>query len=298
MLSVLIPVYNFPVFSFVRDLHKSCENSGNDFEIIVFEDGSTFFLVENAQIQGLSNVIYKANRPNVGRSAIRNSLALEATYPNLLFLDGDSGIVSGHFISNYLPYLGSDTVILGGRKYRPGDNKPDNSLLYKYGSKREQNEPRNISVRSKIPVFTSPNFLIGKAQFLKVRFDESFSGYGHEDSIFGIQLRRNSIPYSYIDNPVFHIDLENNSVFLEKSEKALNSLLKLYLSGYFPELKQYSRILQIFERLNKLHLMHLFVFTVNLIRKPIKNNLLSKNPSLLLFDLYKLLHLCETYLKL
>lgn len=297
MLSVLIPVYNYPVLQLVSDLHRSCEKAGIIYEILVFEDGSVNFLEANLPVSEISNVRYRVIENNLGRAAIRNLLASEGKYSNLLFLDGDSGIVSDDFIVNYLPYLNGDKVILGGRIYRQEDYREDCSLLYKYGSVREINNGKNRAVRSKVPVFTSPNFLISKNNFQKVCFDETFNEYGHEDSIFGIQLHRESIEYDYINNPVFHLDLESNKHYLAKSEKALTSLLKIHLTAMFPELIHYSRILQVFERIRKSGMMWFLVFKISIIKTLILKNLLSKKPSLFLFDLYKLWYLCKIYLK-
>ncbi len=297
MLSVLIPVYNYPISALVSDLYKSCEKSQLEFEILVFEDGSTKFLEENLSVTQLPKVKYTQLKQNIGRSSIRNLLAVESLYPNLLFLDGDSGIVDDDFISRYKPYMGKDMVILGGRIYRLEDKRKDNSLLFKYGTTREVNEGVNLEVRKRIPVFTSPNFLITKENFLKVKFDESFSQYGHEDSIFGINLHRNKIAYTYIHNPIYHLDLEPNSLFLEKSEKALASLLNLYLSGNFPEITSYSKILQILEFLIKYRLIYLFVLKFSMFSKLMRQNLMSDKPSLFLFDLYKLVYICKIYTK-
>ena len=61
------------------------------FEVIVADDGSDIqkTIEENKAINQFSHCKYIIRETNVGRSAIRNFLASQATYPYLLFLDSD-----------------------------------------------------------------------------------------------------------------------------------------------------------------------------------------------------------------
>lgn len=298
MLSILIPVYNYPVFNLVRDLHLSCLKSDLVFEILVAEDGSIQYVEENSKINQFGNAQYLSLEKNIGRSAVRNFLASKSSYSNLLFIDGDSGIVDLEYVSRYAPWVNSGKIVLGGRIYRNSDYSVEKSLLFKYGSVREVNDAVNIQKRTKIPVFTSPNFLIPKELFIQIKFDEAFNEYGHEDSIFGIQLRRKGYEYQYIDNPVYHLGIEENAVFLSKSENALKSLLKLHISGKFPEITEYSKILQTFDLIIKLRARNLMSLKFRLLKEVLRRNLLSASPSLILFDLYKILFLCDYSKKL
>ncbi len=292
MLSILIPTYNYDIRELVKELHTQGINSYKTFEIIVMEDGSTEFLEENSEVQELKFCQYIQLSENIGRSAIRNRLAEKAKYNHLLFLDCDALIPNSNFINRYLSFCKEDKIVLGGRIYTD-KKEPQYSLIKKYGKKRERNNSLNQSNRANYPNFTTPNFLIYKQVFEKIKFDENIVGYGHEDTIFGIELKRLGLEYIFIDNPVLHIGIEENEVFIEKSKKAINNLYSLYQSGKYDELKTNSKLLTTFEKIENLKLTSLFKFSFQLFLPLMKKNLCSNNPSLLIFDIYKLLYLCK-----
>jgi glycosyltransferase involved in cell wall biosynthesis len=297
MLSILIPTYNYDITKLVNDLHHQAEELGVDYEIIVMEDGSEKFLEENQSVTSLKNCNYIRLSENVGRSAIRNKLADVAKYEFLLFLDCDAAIPNRDFLSKYLSFCDEPGVVLGGRIYNQNDTNPAHSLLSKYGTKKECNDLNNLIQRHKFPVFTSPNFLIAKSLFNKVRFDESIKGYGHEDTIFGIKLQESDLQFNFIDNPVIHVGLETNSIFLKKSEVSVIKLYDLYVSGNYPGLVEISKLLRIFNKLRKYHLVKLFSLKFYIIKPLMIRNLTGKNPSLFMYDLYKLLFLCSYVVK-
>ena len=287
MLSILIPTYNYEITKLVNDLHCQAKSLEINFEIVVIEDGSTNFLEENKKITILPNVRYEILNENIGRSAIRNLLANSAKYDYLLFLDCDSDICTAYFLQKYIEKCDKNCVILGGRVYAENLDKQF-SLLAKYGRKNEQNTLKNIQKHSKHKIFTSPNFLIYKKIFDMVKFDESFKDYGHEDSIFGFDLLKQGYNFSFIDNPVIHKGLDTNINFIRKTELSLNTLLKLYKSNEYPELNKNSKILTFFSKLRKVHLIWLVNLFFYLLKPLIIKQITSKNPSLFLFDFYKL----------
>mgnify|MGYP000465830659 CR=1 FL=1 len=69
--------------------------------------------------------------------------------------------------------------------------------------------------------------LISKSLFQQLKFNESISEYGHEDTLFGIELQTKNIPINHILNPVVHLGLENEAIFLNKQEKAIQNLVLL-----------------------------------------------------------------------
>ena len=289
MLSILIPAYNYNITKLVRELHRQATESMADFEIIVMEDGSTLYLDENAQVTALPGCRYVRLERNVGRSAIRNRLADEACYGHLLFLDCDAEVDNPYFIQKYLAFCHEECVVSGGRVYRE-HVAPEYSLLSKYGKAKERNVVAMQHVRK---AFTSSNFLISKTIFLQVRFDETIKGYGHEDTVFGIQLQRLGVEVKHIDNPVVHVGIEDNATFLLKTQKALGNLYALYASGNYPELLEVSKILSLYRQIEKLHGVKFVAWIGRFVEKAMRRNLLSPAPSLRVFDLYKLLYLCR-----
>lgn len=292
MLSILIPAYNYDVTNLVKKLHYQAVNSNIVFEILVLDDGSTRCVEANSRITTLPNCRHIVLECNVGRSVVRNKLAALAQFTHLLFLDCDADIQHPDFIQNYVPWCSEQVVVLGGRTYNLTKSEFAYSLQKKYGLKRERNDPK-IVLRGKNFMFTSPNFLIPASIFEQVKFDETIVGYGHEDTILGLHLRRMNIPILRIDNPVVHVGLDENTVFLEKSKKAIENLFTLYSSGKYPELSDDSKLLKWFLVLKKWRLAYCIALKYRLLHIIIERCLCVKHPSLLLFDGYKLMWLCN-----
>ncbi|WP_395078129.1 glycosyltransferase, partial [Flavobacterium sp.] len=68
MLSILIPTYNYSAYSLVEELYNQCVEAKIFFEIIVLDDGSTDFLLENNEIDSFENCRLEKNKINLGRS--------------------------------------------------------------------------------------------------------------------------------------------------------------------------------------------------------------------------------------
>lgn len=295
MLSILIPTYNYDITQLAGDLHHQATDLGIEFEIIVMEDGSEKYVDENSTICQLQNCRHVILDKNIGRSCIRNRLAEESKYDYLLFLDCDARVPNQNFLYKYLAFCKEPCVVLGGRIYDDKNTDPQHSLLRKYGTEKERNDLKNLKQRHQYPVFTSPNFLIARSIFLKVRFDESIVGYGHEDTIFGVRLNELNVDFNFIDNPVVHIGLESNSVFIKKTEESISKLYQLFVSDKYPSLKEASKILNVFCRLQKLHMVSLLSLKFDLLKPLFIANLRGRNPSLVIYDLYKLLYLCKLH---
>ena len=187
MLSVLIPIYNYDCRRLINSLSAQAENLDVEYEILAFDDGSSLFLEENREVKNLPHVVYRELGKNIGRSAIRNLLADEAHYPYLVFMDCDMQVVSDSYLKNYLDHIGEAPVICGGRSFcRKEDILNINFLHWIYGTFREP-KPGDDSGR----MFLSNNFLIEKIVFEKVRFNEKIRNYGHEDTLFGVELYKN-----------------------------------------------------------------------------------------------------------
>ena len=294
MISILIPAYNYNITNLVSDLYQQAVETYIDFEIIVMEDGSKLYVEENRKVNEFKFCRQIVLDENIGRSAIRNKLADEAKYDHLLFLDCDAKLNSIHFVEKYISFCREECIVLGGRIYDEEYTDPRFSLIIKYGKNRERNDNRNLKHRQKNPMFTTPNFLISKSIFNKIRFDETIKGYGHEDTIFGIKLHQMQINFIFIDNPVVHIGLENNEIFILKTENAISNLLNLYQSGKYPSLIIESKLIHHYLIFKKLHITGILAFKYKLLHKFIQRQLCSSNPSLFLFDIYKLLFLCKT----
>lgn len=287
MLSILIPVYNFDVRNFVHDLHKSAEKTGKIFEIILVDDASdTNYQEINQELQSLSNTEYIQLNTNIGRSKIRNLLVEKSNYEYLLFADCDSKTNDKNFIKKYLNHCKDQVVICGGRTYE--EKKPFSRkeyLRWYYGKKRES---KDAGEREKFPnrSFMTNNYVISKTVHNTIKFDESMSQYGHEDTLFGIELKRKGFKIKHIDNPLIHIGLEKNTVFLSKTKKGTENLSYLINNYDFPELYEDIKLLKTYKRTMSFSFIIRFFFMI--LRNLTELNLRSRYPLIKLFDFYKL----------
>lgn len=286
MLSILIPVFDFDVRDFVKELHRQCTNASIDFEIILLDDHSQQnFVSLNRSLSDEPNVIYRELPANVGRSAIRNQLASIARHKYLLFLDCDSEIESSEFITSYLKYASPNQVIYGGRSYHehpPADKKL--YLRWLYGMKREVTDSASRR-KNRYKSFMTNNFFIPSELFNKIRFNEALSGYGHEDTLFGTELKKRHVDILHIDNPLCHIGLEPSEEFLQKTEQGVKNL------AYLMKLKLIDndvKLAETYETLRKLHLAGSFMKLFDRMEPGLIKNLKSSSPSLRKFDIYKL----------
>ncbi len=289
MLSICIPIYNYDVVALVNDLHNQAVACSVPFEILLMDDASLpECRLVNSQID-LPGVRYIQLNQNIGRSKIRNRLAEEAQYPYIIFMDCDSGVVSDSYIKNYLDCCQPGIICYGGRVYE--SSRPHDSVVlrWKYGVKRESQSASERSVNPNYG-FCSNNFLIEKELFKRVRFNENLTGYGHEDTFFGLELLGNGIVIKHIDNPLIHLGLEDARVFMEKTGNSMCNLRKVeqLLHEYYPSYEGHSKLMKTKACLEKMHLRKLYAGIFNILKPLFLMNLYGNRPSLFLFDLYKL----------
>ncbi|MDP4239840.1 MAG: glycosyltransferase family 2 protein [Bacteroidota bacterium] len=293
MISILIPTYNYSITRLVTDLYQQALDTYVDFEIIVMEDGSTLFVEENNSVNDFEFCRHIVLKDNSGRSSVRNKLADEAKYDHLLFLDCDAEVCSSNFVAKYVAFCKEECIVIGGTAYDPDEKDPRYSLRLAYGRQREASSAIDRSKEHAYHNFATFNFLISKSLFDKVRFDESIRGYGHEDTLFGHQLHELGYQFIHIENPIIHKGLDDNATFLRKTEEGVLNLFLLYKTQRYPFLIHESKLLNSFVRVYKTGMTQLFS-TVFIVVKPfLQYKLSSPSPSLRLYDIYKLLLLCE-----
>ena len=226
--SILIPVYNFNVNALVSKLYLQAKKISKNFEILLIDDKSkNEFIEKNKNLASKENVKFIFLEKSIGRSKIRNLLLEKAKYENCLILDCDVQIVKDNFLEEYFKNL-DDNVVVGGHIYSEKAPKNNNKYFHwLYGSKVEV---QNIKTRIKTPYnsFKTNSFATTKTIFNKIKFNEFLKQYGHEDTLFGLALKKQNIPIKHILNPVLHLGLDDEEVFYKKQEKAIENLAKLY----------------------------------------------------------------------
>lgn len=291
MLSILIPTYHYNVYPLAQQMARMAGAAHIPYEIICLDDGSGGFRTENGRINELPHASFSVLEQNIGRSAIRNLLARKAHYENLLFLDADVMPQHDDFLQRYLPYLdGSDKAVYGGIRYQIEPPSDEELLRWVYGIEREA---LDVETRQKHPYrsFLTLNFLTTKSVLAKVPFNETIPNLRHEDTLFSFNLSEADIPILHIENPVWHHGLEDSVRFLQKSEAAVIALHALVKNGLLPS--SYARLSAVYGRLARTGLPFLLKPVFRVGQKAMRRNLLGKNPSMRVFDLYRLGYLCS-----
>lgn len=286
-ISVLVPVYNKSCTKLIKSLSEQLRKIKNiEYEILIADDGSTNSSITNnnkLKINGIEHCKYIIRKENVGRAAIRNFLGQTAKYRWLLFLDCDVDIDEPHFIETYLKTSSEFKVVYGGVKICIGKQDITGNLRYSYEKRYELKHTATKRSKKPYQAFRTTNFLIEKNIFNKILFDSKITTYGYEDVMFGKELYNHKIKILHIDNGVKYIEYDDNLTFIRKIEESLYTLDTMKET-----LRNYSGILHIYNILTILHLRKICqtIFKIN--KNKWRNNLLSANPSLFIFNLYRI----------
>lgn len=285
-ISILIPIYNYDVRQLVRNLQRqSTALHGIGVEILCFDDASdATFQQLNASVADLPDVKYRVLPNNLGRSRIRNLLAREANHDYLLFMDCDSQVPDEYYLKRYAEALEPGCLLYGGRIYQ-AEPPADKALMlhWKYGSLREARPARERQNQA-YHCFMTNNFLIPQELFHPIEFDERLLQYGHEDTLFGMALKAKGIRIVHIENPLIHAGLEPAAVFLRKSRQALENLAFLHHRGAGIDTRLLRWALRLHGRPSEVVLRMFW----GGFRHALERQLRSAQPSLRLFDVYKL----------
>jgi hypothetical protein len=294
MISVLIPIYNFNVAKLVKDLHAQLLYANVVFEIILGDDASVD-PHNNEKLTDLQGVKYFSLPENIGRAKMRNLLVEKANYPFLLFMDCDAAVSSALYINNYIVEISRNTppvCIIGGVAYRRQKPNPKYYLRWHYGKKREVTDA-DIRNRKPYKSFTSFNAVFSKSIFYVVKFDESFSTYGNEDTFFGDQLRNAKTPVIHINNPLYHDGLDTNEDYLKKVENSIDNLISLLNSKKIDsDFVNENRLLATYFKCKKLNFTPLLRLYFKKYLPKIKQKILKKH-KIFWLDVYKLGYLVQ-----
>ncbi|MCF8362647.1 MAG: glycosyltransferase [Prolixibacteraceae bacterium] len=298
MLSICIPTYNYDVTGLVMELNKQATINKLDCEILIADDSSDNIELKEKNVEAAKKykTAFIALEKNIGRAAIRNLLASKAVGDFVLFLDCDTIPVGDDFLQKYYDAMNED-VVVGGIAYRETISGSNETLRWTYGHKRES---KTAGERSKKPYasFMTGNFMIKKGVFRQIKFDENITQYGHEDTLFGIQLKLHDIKIKHINNPVYHEGLESNEVFILKTKKGIENLVKLSNSSHDKtDLQCHIKLLHTYNKLCKAGMVNIVATVFKKNEKWLIRQLNKKEPNLKIFDFYKLGYMCNVFFK-
>ena len=294
MISILIPTYNFNTLPLVQELHKQILVENIKFEIIVQDDASP--INENTKINSKINQLeycrFERNETNLGRGQNRNALVTKAQYDWILLMDCDMFPKSKNFIKIYLKSIQKEDrkAVFGGIIYFDEKPKDDDVLRWIFGKNREE-IPLKKRLTNPYHYTLISNILVQKKWVMDHPFDQNIYNYGYEDVVFILGFKSNDIPITHIENPAFHLNLEKSKVFLDKTHHSLLNL-KHIIDKKIIEPND-TALIKMYTRIEKLKLVKTVAFIFKIFRKSIIKNLLSKNPSIFLFDVYRLGYFCQ-----
>ena len=289
MLSICIPIYNQDVSALVEALSSQIDTLKVPAEIVLIDDCSTpEYKAKNDSV--CHKHIYHQLKSNVGRAKIRNLFLKYVSYEYLLFLDCDATIISTELLQNYIDTIKVEKyqVYCGGSIYSKEKPQKQYRLRWTNGHIRET-IPAEVRNKKPFSSFMTSNVLIRKDVFDHIRFDEKIVKYGHEDTLFGLALKKKNILIFHINNNVLNDDLDSNTEFLNKTEDALTNLAYITQSlEYDKDLIDEIKILKFYIFLKNKSLLPLLNLVFKLSKKVIKNLLLNGFCNLYLFDIYKI----------
>lgn len=294
MISILIPTYNYNTLPLVKELSCQTLLENIEFEIIVQDDASPINEITkiNSKINQLSNCQFMRNEANLGRGQNRNALVQKAKYDWILLIDCDTFPKNKNFIKTYIESIKTQSkkAIFGGIIYYDEKPKDDEMLRWIFGKSREE-IPLSKRLSNPFHYALISNILIQKQVLLSNPFDSKIFNYGYEDIVFILGLKRENIVIGHIENPTYHLNLEKSAVFLEKFHSSLQNL-KLVLDRKIINPNDTS-LTKIYNKLKRFHLLKVVAFGFKIFKKPFTKNLVSKNPSLFIFDIYRLGYFCQ-----
>ncbi|TRX10632.1 glycosyltransferase family 2 protein [Flavobacterium gawalongense] len=290
MISILVPIYNCNVYPLVLELHKQCSDCGINFEILCQDDASQSNLnIFNKNVNALSDCSFVSLKENIAHRENRNSLAEQAKYQYLLFIDGDSIIIDNNYIKKYIDNLPDFDVIYGGRLHPEKCPSENQKLRWKYGRFIEDKTSEN---RRKKPYksLLFNNTVIKKDCFNKVKFDKNIKKYGHDDTQLSYQLNLLQVKINHIENPVEHGDIDTNLDYLNKTKESLENLISLYQEEKIDV--EFVRLIQLYYFLKKTKSVFIISKLYAVFEKSLLKNLTGNNPNLLAFNMFRVGYLC------
>ncbi len=291
MISILIPTYNYNTLPLVIELHQQCLVENIAFEIIVLDDASDDeeSILQNLKINAMPYCIFERNPENLGRTKTRTLLSQKAKFDQLLFLDADVFPGSPMFIKKYLEVSDANAIVFGGYQYENKRPENDKILRYVYGKTSEE---KTAFVRSKNPYqyIFSGNFLINKNDFTESNFQGNEKFYGL-DPFFAYQLMINGKKVIHIDNAVYHLGLDQNEVYFEKSLEAIDARRELMVN--LKGMAEINQMTRYYLTLKKYKVLPLVSLSFSLFGPILKKLTLNNNPSMFCFKIYKLGYLCS-----
>lgn len=288
-LSFLIASHNHDCSRLIADLAAQCrqlrESGGAACEIIVGDDASDNLqtLQANREACAACGVRLIEMAKNVGKANLDNLLADESAGEWLMFIDDDAELCTDDFVAQCVKDRTLADVVCG-LLVTPGGGAPEGcELRYRY--EHAATAKRTVAARKRHPYdnFTTFNPIMSREAFDATGFDPRCTDYGFEDVLFGHEIEKQGLTIAHTDTPLVHTGIDTNASFLDKTERATATLLRL---GH--PLTDHVGASRTAKKLHRIGLEGLTRLMLTPLLPAIRRHLLGRRPNLTLFNVYKL----------
>lgn len=286
-LALAVPVYNHQPLELLEEAYAQLQALPLATGIYLLNDGSPSPLSALERwARSHKNVHYHRASANRGRAATRNALASWADAEYCHFLDDQAVVDQAQFWAQLWEARLEGGVVYGPAAYTP-QPEPGSELRWRVGRHREL---RCFPPADPYGAFKGHHFLAHRRIWPRVSFAETLRGYGHEDTLFGLELEDQAIPIKAVNLPVYNTPLDPNPLFLQKTRESLDNLR--FIEAQYPQWRHRFKLLQARKRLLKipgLRAVMRLLWPAG--RKIMEKGLLSPAGPLWLYDLYRLFYL-------
>lgn len=225
-ISICIPTYRHDVTQLMGAL-ADCASSSLS-ELIVHDDGSGDTALAE-RIVGRASYTLAAIRvafaeKNRGRAAARNAAMRHARADWILLLDADMMPDDAQFLERYLDTIDTirePAVVVGGHSLRtsPRDKA---TALHRWQSLTSGCMSAEARSTSAGRLVFSSNVLLHRRVLERAPFDESFAGWGWEDTDWGLRAQK-WFPVLHIDNTATHLGLDTDESLMRKYASSVDN---------------------------------------------------------------------------
>ncbi|EGF89842.1 glycosyl transferase family 2 family protein [Asticcacaulis biprosthecium C19] len=227
MLSVLIPFYKESPLALLEALQT---RDPHDVEIILIDDGSGMAQI-TADVAMFINASPMACElitldQNEGRARGRNRLTTAARGSYFLFLDADMLPDGPGFLDRWLDAtVDRPAAIFGGFTLLQAPDLPETAIHRQMAAKSDCLDAAARALQPEKYIFTS-NLLIRRDVFETEGFDPAFTGWGWEDTEWGMRVAAR-YGVGHIDNTATHMGLDRAETLARKYEQSVANFARV-----------------------------------------------------------------------
>jgi glycosyltransferase involved in cell wall biosynthesis len=222
-LSVAMPFFRYDPRPLLARLDAEAKLTNGAVEIIALDDGGgDKALVE--QVSGLvasmaSPARLIVNSANEGRARGRNRLIAAARARHILLIDCDMAPDQPDFLRRYLDLVDEDVAVAFGGFTVDRAEATRSQELHRAIQMRAECYPAKIRARQPEKYVYTSNLLVRRDVLQAEAFDEGFTGWGWEDTEWGMRVTR-KFEVRQVENTATHLGLDDAQTLTGKYEQS------------------------------------------------------------------------------